>query len=1796
MKQYLLLLKSTDFTKVNNIWTSNSINLYSNSQYRNYSYTRSSSGINLLADRTFVGTEITSPGYNPSEAISPNAVYKTNYGEIVYETATPSLLRFIDTSSRIDVLSYRHIFTNVPGTVNPTFNLQVYESDEENGPWLRSAFTSDSNAIFLRNCKPFLKLQLEIFADEIDINLLGLVFYLEIGIHDTIPNTISTTAKNILRRFPSWTKLYEDSVDDATPEIATPESVGGKFLNALVQESLDSFKSKNDYQLINSFINTADIDQIAWCFVSNNIQSNINTIFGDGIQLARVSGINDFFSCRATDYVFYYNVLDRQVLTLRNFADLYINNQKIELEPINIFNDFDEFGVRVGLPRLYLESNDNYRKRILDVAANPSSSSLEGFKRTLRRELDLWRAYGSTPDSSFVGATPIVYEISDLEFSTPYVDDFGNPKKEFKTFVTELNEKYPFSIGYVNWDEIVWDTGGLEEEGLGRLNARYDYDATPKLDVYQNGVGDIGDLRFEIGSVDSSTINFSGSAHISGTFVSGTVNHFAPIIVDYNVYSSYRRQVSDYANTLANVGLVYEIDLPPHDNYATPSTFYANLNYEDNTDFIVGNRFLETNPASPEYVLFKVFDQDGLSVIQFKDKEFNSEYLNTSATPYSSQINIYDAEEIRVVFGKKWDGVAYDSLPVDDFRFTFNISTPEWISSPVEGSTISMASPGWLESSIKIGSNTYASMEESFTTKLAYSDSELKSNSGRLVLNIENDYSSVSGATINTADLINLSLLPIDAIADNIFIDVKSPGLYPIYNESISSQEVGGISFDPQANQNWLVPSSPNILWQAYDNLGNTIGSPDYFDHATINYSSTPSYIQIYSDTSSVYPFIHKIYSKFESSSTPNLFEGFIDQNNNTFKSDESYINTFFNQDQFLGMYSIEKASFGLDSNIDYEINSIRFSATPNSIEIVSLENEELLKSDLNNALNANTNLDFDVFVRKQNFGDGIYNAGLYPGWFYLNDEDYYNYSDSFTDSATGQYFEIDLTDTPRAGAPVIVEVDGVEWRNVVFEDSATPGKYSFYNTENVKANYNGFLPLAYENVSDITTTDTYTGNIVSSGKSSVESLFNPFVNDTVLNNYFTSVNGGYFTVEHNSDLNLEVLDFDIIFRMTIDPSIDTDGGLIFYKIDKQPFNINSYYFTGYSCAIQRNYNQNLFNISFGGYQIHPYIPNYSFGFNIGSGLFEISEPTTKWFRISRTSVNDPFNEVSSNSTTFKFYCAEENSEIPTVWTDLGYNSYYNDDSSSYSATPDLIHHFGYYIEDTVFYTNSEDMTFSSAINLPAEFIIENGLYDLYTFKMWNGNYQTDDLVLDIDFTNKLNGTNSFNESSVNNLLVTIDGDLNALSNTIELNNDIEYVVGRNYQVSYKVDNAYFIDKDIFNSEIDSYFSKLYLSSTPNSSSIYQVTYELSDTSKPKLIDLDVNQIAHPLDEGFVYLSMNEYDFSRIDLNLSPKYISDNNKEHMFLSIISYDENNNLKPGQTFNIVGDYIAATPEYITTNENGLGVAMLRYSGPTPAIEKVSTINIIGIGSATPNGGQNSHSEGYNREIDYTIVHKKNNRLELKAVPVRYNIDADELTNNTITGRIYWNNTPLEATINIKWAKARTLYDLFNNGETYQDELIISSRSDGSFEIVDEIVSESSIAPGYWFGSIEVADDNQIISALNGIGEVIDNDEITIVGDVVYWYEEFDNVHFSNEYTPLPNVFTDSRQLNSDLMTTPSFVYSHHNQNDIVNFGATINWLPPRWLPLRMFDQYQLGLLGATPYHVDNYSLIHPDSKED
>lgn len=143
MKQFILGLKSADFIKSGKHWETDAIDLYNNKWYTNYSVTKSRYGLNLYEGRTFVGTSVVEDATPTVVVNGSTPLYSTNYGEVLidpnvinynifeydeisgqyyifnliqdsspYYILDPNsvnldLYRFVDTSSRVDILNYK---------------------------------------------------------------------------------------------------------------------------------------------------------------------------------------------------------------------------------------------------------------------------------------------------------------------------------------------------------------------------------------------------------------------------------------------------------------------------------------------------------------------------------------------------------------------------------------------------------------------------------------------------------------------------------------------------------------------------------------------------------------------------------------------------------------------------------------------------------------------------------------------------------------------------------------------------------------------------------------------------------------------------------------------------------------------------------------------------------------------------------------------------------------------------------------------------------------------------------------------------------------------------------------------------------------------------------------------------------------------------------------------------------------------------------------------------------------------------------------------------------------------------------------------------------------------------------------------------------------------------------------------------------------------------------------------------------------------------------------------------------
>lgn len=422
--------------------------------------------------------------------------------------------------------------------------------------------------------------------------MLSFVLLVEVAIAHPISPVLSQAAKNILKKFPSWMSFYKDSLDQATPDLYLPKSTAGKFINAIVGEHLDNFDRELDLLKLNSFIERADENQISWIYSSTNVNATFHKILANGIELARVDNISAFLNSKKTDYVFYHNPINREILTLQKYYLLQAKNENsgvtnLDQIPLQKYNWFDELGLRVGVSRLYLEENSSFKGRIIDAFKNPIGIDIESFKKTLRRELNIWKAYGVQPSSEYVGATPEILEMSEITDSTPYFTADGNPTDYFRSLVEELNITYPNNWGYFEFDDAIWDYAGLGNDGVDRLSARY-YDSEVAIPYYQPGVGDQDDLVVSIRQTDATPIYFQTHLIAKGKKSAGSTPGYFPVNTQFEYYSDYT--IKEYENPAATVNYTLEFHATPHGNYATPTSFFAPV-----TIYPKNNRISERN-------------------------------------------------------------------------------------------------------------------------------------------------------------------------------------------------------------------------------------------------------------------------------------------------------------------------------------------------------------------------------------------------------------------------------------------------------------------------------------------------------------------------------------------------------------------------------------------------------------------------------------------------------------------------------------------------------------------------------------------------------------------------------------------------------------------------------------------------------------------------------------------------------------------------------------------------------------------------------------------------------------------------------------------------------------------------------------------------------------------------------------------------------------------------------------------------------------------------------------------------
>jgi hypothetical protein len=1375
----------------------------------------------------------------------------------------------------------------------------------------------------------------------VDLSILDFILLIEIAIADPISPVLSNSSKNILKKFPSWTKLYSDAEDQVDQNQFIPKSTGGKFINSVLMDNLDSFDTEIDIHNINRFIGTADLDQIAWMYSSLNVPNTFNKIYGDDVELTKVDEISDLYEAKDTDYVYYHNPINRQIITIQKFNDIVaysVNSGSTVLAqaPMQRFNWFDEYGARVGLNRLYLESNSSFKFRILDVFKNPISSNISGFKKTLRRELDLWTAFGATPDHDAEYATPTVLEMTDIESSLEFFYADGNPKQKFIDLVRNLNEKYPTHWGYFKFNEAVWDASGQYQEGVDRITSRYYDDSNDFTGMhYQPGVGDLSDAEVIVLDNSATPVAFQTILLATGKQKVGTSLDYSPVKVDYEYYSKYNQVI--YDNNLATVNLTLEGTLVPYGNVTTDTDIYTTIiRY-------VKNQFSPTSSASPEFHEINLFDTEGFTDTDLNLKRKSSRQplvLSFNGAYTSSKIPYNKIKNIKLKNGL-WNGTTYATPNSNSFSAMFSHKPNIILKSST--SEINASTPNFdMNTTVKIVSNLYNQKVSTFETIRTKNS---------LTIN-DSPTSSTPSVSLPLSQIKSSIIYPPGATPISVHIETLIP--YTAYDspgqlEEDTISSYGGVSHYNEIDRDVFIPASPNIIASVYrgsqatNNFG-YIGSTNsgatanyYFGKLQYPVSATPDSIIIKTANSSKYPFTAIEWDPFEQYSTP-ITNNIVDENGIIRYNIENGERIPGLNNNIVDLPSITRETFGLSgaNKFNYFFENIKV-IDPEDINVSIWSDQKVVKPFLNRtyvlensiADAINNQLDHveiieypldsivetydpvkgtttftNINIRGKLFSDKI-DAKLKTGWISVDKEEQYIYAKPVKETFTGKLHKLSLKSNPTHGAPIIVEVIDnhstpvSSYQEIAFSDTATPGSFSFYNTEILKPKMDNSFYLGYKNTYNLTIKDLSTGELV---------------------------------------------------------------------------------------------------------------------------------------------------------------------------------------ATNLSATP--------------------------------------------------------------------------------NMATPPSG--------IMLNPQREYLLG------YRVHDSYYIDTELVN---NNYVTSVYFDATPNYNYSYNVTYETSDYEMATPVSIDLNPLTSWLDDGYIAVVTEEYDFNSLQINVSPKYVINDGKDYIDVSIVSLDVNGNPKPYQVLNISGSKITPSVSRVTTDEEGYA----HFRATSTQAVSVETYGSITISKT-----------GYSKNILIEILPKTvNSGKSIKAEVSNKIIKSDGVSSIFINGLIMNNGVPVSGSV-IYWRKSRTNYQLFTEVSYSTSELapsnnrfsgIVYSDSQGRFSI-GPIVSASRIDPGYWFVALE--------SDFSSNPSVTPS---TIEGDIVYWLEDYDAINYNfNSNVGINEIINYDVSKSWDLYATPNFKVNYANRDQVDVQNTTLRWTPPKWFTVSRYEQYQSGMLGSTPYYIENYDSLIKDYEEE
>lgn len=329
------------------------------------------------------------------------------------------------------------------------------------------------------------------------------------------------------------------------------ESIGARFLNISGLE-LDDARYVIDYAYSQCYVNTIDMDQVDCCYKAiipmPYKASEIKGVFASAAGLIKADSIKEFFGIdmhgirdkNLHSFEYYYIDEKRNVLYVRQRFCVDANNdngkvrivfkdeteREYKLVPHQVWNFFDEMGALLSCPRLPMEPNVEYKKRILDVFINPANASKHGLINGIGRELATRRIVRwEDPTEDFEIQDPMVvlnsitldknpvplnrifisgagtvivkgdpdsdhkncilsyvwglemhqlYNQDDIKLYNELFTVEWKAKKRLKKYIDILNSESPIFWDDFHWNEHYWDQNAPDVSGVGFIPHLYD--------------------------------------------------------------------------------------------------------------------------------------------------------------------------------------------------------------------------------------------------------------------------------------------------------------------------------------------------------------------------------------------------------------------------------------------------------------------------------------------------------------------------------------------------------------------------------------------------------------------------------------------------------------------------------------------------------------------------------------------------------------------------------------------------------------------------------------------------------------------------------------------------------------------------------------------------------------------------------------------------------------------------------------------------------------------------------------------------------------------------------------------------------------------------------------------------------------------------------------------------------------------------------------------------------------------------------------------------------------------------